>query len=64
MLIRSLAAAAALACLTGLLFAAQSSTIGPSDAPGFSLVGLAGLGFLTLRSEGHRQASPMQSTTL
>ena len=54
MLIRSLVIVASLACLAGLLLAAQNPPFGLSNGPYCSLVGIAGLGLATLRSEGQR----------
>ena len=57
MLIRTAAIAAALVCLTGLLWVAQSPPLAVGGGPEFSLMGLAGIGLLTLRSEAHRLGS-------
>ena len=55
MLFRSITTALAVACLAGLLFAAHSTAMGLGEEQTFSLVGLAGLGAITLRSEGRRR---------
>lgn len=53
MLIRALALAAPLAYFA---IATHDPTLGLLESPGLSVVGLAGLGLVTLRSEKMRQA--------
>ncbi len=48
---------ALLVCLTGFLFAIHDPTLGLGGDSSFGLIGLAGLGLVTLRSETRRPAA-------
>ena len=44
-----------MACVTAILIAALNPPIPQTDGPGFALMGLLGLGLMTLRSERRRE---------
>ena len=57
MFIRTTAISVAFVCLTALLWVAQSPPLALGVGHEFSLMGLAGIGLMTLRSEAHRLGS-------